>query len=79
MAGPNVGDSSNIFLSAGQLDPWRAGGIRREDLSNAKVWEMTRRCVIGRGVGGVPILTGPLASTGSNIQIETLNMSFEIA
>lgn len=25
--GPNIGTGSNIFLSAGQLDPWRAAGI----------------------------------------------------
>lgn len=25
--GPNIGTGSNVFLSAGQLDPWRSGGI----------------------------------------------------
>ena len=25
--GPNIGAGSNIFLSAGQVDPWRAAGI----------------------------------------------------
>ena len=42
--GPNVGGSSNIFLSAGQLDPWRAGGIARADLPkdldpSIELWE----------------------------------------
>ena len=26
-SGPNIGAGSNIFLSAGQVDPWRAAGI----------------------------------------------------
>jgi hypothetical protein len=30
--GPNIGKSSNIFMTAGQLDPWRAGGITPAEL-----------------------------------------------
>lgn len=25
--GPNIGAGSNLFISSGQVDPWRAGGI----------------------------------------------------
>jgi lysosomal Pro-X carboxypeptidase len=30
--GPNIGRASNIFMTAGQLDPWRAGGITPAEL-----------------------------------------------